>query len=207
MAFCAAQAVQQGQPAVQPLPDGQSTHLQAQHVRVTVHHQAAQAVGVTVQHAVSVGGFIQAQNLPAQLHGAFQGGVQVPFGKGVLPVVHHAQGRAAGLVPEARAEQFPVLVIDVHQASRGYFPAHGAEHAGENGGIVREVFQLHPRREPLFTALRGLVDKKVLFGSRARAPRLGAAVPVGGPGAGIARITGIAEIVHEMRERKVGSEA
>lgn len=85
MAFCAAQAVQQGQPAVQPLPDGQRTHLQAQHVRVTVHHQAAQPVGISVQHTVRISGFIQAQNFPAQLHGAFQRSIQVTFGKTSFP--------------------------------------------------------------------------------------------------------------------------
>ena len=204
MAFCAAQAVQQGQPAVQPLPDGQSTHLQAQHVRVTVHHQAAQAVGISVQHAVRISGFIQAQNFPAQLHGAFQCGIQIPFGKSVLPVVHHAQRRAAGLIPESGAEQFAVLVIDVYQASRRYFPAYGAEHAGEHGRIVCEILQLHPGLEPLLAPFRRLVGKKVLFGSRARTARLGTAVPVNGPGTGI---TGITEIVHEMLERKVGSAA
>ena len=179
-------------------------HLQAQHVRVTVHHQAAQAVGISVQHAVRISGFIQAQNFPAQLHGAFQCGIQIPFGKSVLPVVHHAQGRAAGLIPESGAEQFAVLVIDVYQATRRYFPAYGAEHAGEHGRIVCEILQLHPGLEPLLAPFRSLVGKKVLFGSRARTARLGTAVPVNGPGTGI---TGIAEIVHEMLERRVGSAA
>ena len=136
--------------------------------------------------------------------------VQFPFPEGVAAVVHHAQGGAARLVPEAGAEQFPVFVVHVHQAPRRYFSADGAEHAGEHGGIVREVFQLHPRGKPAFAALRGLVDKQVLFGCGARATRRGAAVSPGRFGTGVARMVGTAGrmgIVHEMRERNVGSAA
>ena len=156
VAFRAAELMQQRQPLRQAQPHTQRGHLQAQHIGIAVYNQPAQAIGIAMNHAVSIGGFLQLAILAAPGHSLADSLLQVLFLQNLRPMHQHAQRSAALRVPETTAKEVAILIVHIDKPTLHGIRTGSPQHAREYRRVIGKILELHPGTHPVLTSFRRL---------------------------------------------------
>jgi hypothetical protein len=140
--------MQMRQPLGQPLGDPEAVDGKAEDIGVTIHHQAAEAVAVGMDHAPSVGDLGQAEEIGADTDGGVEEAEEVGFTERLGAMVKDPEGDPGAGMIESGAEGVTELVIDGDQAAGAGIGRGAADHGRVERGMSAKGLEMDPRCAP-----------------------------------------------------------